>query len=566
MRPDNPAQGSWGEPSARSNGNRLGQVYTPRLLAEWVGELMLAHAAPKRRRLLVVDPACGDGELLEAVRIKTTVPVDLVGCDISRSAASAAGRRLGRGAKVFQADALVAQWEKRLGHRLADAVIANPPWGARTGHSAGKLRRIGYEVAYGQFDSYDLFIELCLRLVRPGGVVALIVPDSLLLPEHELSRRLLLRHSLRVIARLGEGFFPNVFRAVSIVICTRDEPTARHKVRCLRLTPTWRNRVLAGEETLAAADKALGHVAPQSRFAQDANAHWDIDATVADHKVMALLGRHVNGWTNWVHSGRGVELSKHGLVIRCKSCGSVRPLPRNEGSELLCSNCNRRLPDPARAVEAIVEPLRDNVPGFKPFIVGEDVHRYRVQPSRMIQSDLDGINYKTAGTFEGERLLVRKTGLGLKAALDSSGALTNQVVFHYRLRPEAPEFFLHYLLGLLCSRSMLAYHLKRAGENEWRSHPYVTQKVLATLPVPTPMPETREWRLAQAIADAARVFSASGSVEDDVRLEGLVASLFRMRQADCNWAMNVIEQAEQLEPIRSLRLPAGIRISPREAY
>ena len=40
----------------------LGAVYTPDLLADWVASELLSRL-PRRKSLLVIDPACGD-ELL----------------------------------------------------------------------------------------------------------------------------------------------------------------------------------------------------------------------------------------------------------------------------------------------------------------------------------------------------------------------------------------------------------------------------------------------------------------------------------------------------------------------
>ena len=44
----------------------LGAVYTPELLADWVASELLSHL-PRKKSLLVIDPACGDGALLRSV-------------------------------------------------------------------------------------------------------------------------------------------------------------------------------------------------------------------------------------------------------------------------------------------------------------------------------------------------------------------------------------------------------------------------------------------------------------------------------------------------------------------
>jgi adenine-specific DNA-methyltransferase len=204
--------------------------------------------------------------------------------------------------------------------------------------------------------------------------------------------------------------------------------------------------------------------------------------------------------------------------------------------------------------------------GWHPLIVGEDVDRYRCQPSRSIRTQVPGIQYKDESWFEGPKLLVRKTGVGIKAAVDRTGAFTNQVVFFYKPRPEAvlPAFALDYAAGVLCSRVMLAWHLKRQGENEWRSHPYVTQRVIEQFPVPDPRSSPRLQKQAQAIANAVdeRRTAHSNSGPEDLLIERLVAGLFDLSGEDMAWVFDVLDGAQGLEPIRSLRLPGGPTLSP----
>jgi hypothetical protein len=222
-------------------------------------------------------------------------------------------------------------------------------------------------------------------------------------------------------------------------------------------------------------------------------------------------------------------------------------------------DCDGALSDKAHVIVA-EQPSDEGC--WKPFIAGEDVRRYSAQSRRWIRADLPGINYKAPHTAGLPRILIRKTGVGLNAALDSSDAFTNQVVFEYTLREDASFDFsyLHYALGVLCSRVLLAVHLKRGGDLEWRSHPYVTQRTLAELPIPLPRRHTREWHQAAAIAGAVELHLA-GEISE-LHVEALVAGLYGLCTDDMRWVADVLSSAGNLEAITALRLPVDRLIEP----
>jgi adenine-specific DNA-methyltransferase len=545
-----------------------GAVYTPAALGVWVAELV-KETLGRTEGGLILDPACGDGALLSAARAALPRHV-LAGIDIDPAALRATASRL-PDAQTVHADFLIplrgsdplTVWTEILGERPA-AIIANPPWGADLEASPKDLRDHSYGLATGQFDSYDLFLELSLRLVREDGVVAFIIPDSLFLPEHTALRRRLLQSEIVWIARLGEGFFPDVFRGCCVVVVRNRRPSRRHAVRCVRFGRTERYQVLHGGVAPGQLAERLLHRVPQTHFSGNAGAEFDLDVRHDERVVINRIAERGNDWSALLESGRGVELTKTGDVVRCPSCEALRPLPRS-GDAAVCSKCGARFRLDRARVVTIVSTAPDRRRRWEPLIVGEDVTRYAVSASRFVQIGLDGINYKDPATYAGRKLLVRKTGVGLNASIDETGAFTNQVVFHYKLSRQArlPAFYLHYVLGVMCSRVMLAFHLKKLGESEWRSHPYVTQRVLSDLPIPTIEQGTWQWTQARAIADAARKMrsSAPGSAAD-LRIESLVAGLYGMSAEDFTWALRVLEDAEGLRPIRSLRLPARTRLEP----
>jgi adenine-specific DNA-methyltransferase len=544
----------------------LGAVYTPEILASWAASELLKHL-PNKKSAWIVDPACGDGALLRSVQTVGKGFYRLIGVDINPAAIEAARLKLGAEALLKCADALQPSksadvekgWKELLGPDIS-AVICNPPWGARLSHSAEDLRAKGYALAKGQYDSFDLFIELCLRVVPKGAVLVFIIPDALFFPEHKPLRSLLLEQTqLHLIARLGEGFFEDVYRGTTVLVCEKRSPDLLKQVECFRLRKSSRQEILANRAILAATKKEEAHWVPQRRFQQDPEKRFDIDVLERDLEVFSKMHQFRGDWVTWLESGRGVELSKTGLVVICPKCKTARPQPREE-TDVRCLSCGKGF-NVARAIsKTIVRTAKAALPGWKPLIVGEDVKRYLCHSSRMIEANVPGINYKDAETFSGRKLLVRKTGVGINAAIDESGAFTNQVVFHYRSRQSTPSFFLDYVLGVLCSRVMLAYHLKRTGESEWRSHPYMTQKTIGELPVPKVTDGTWRWKQAWTIANTVKQRRAGDSIDAglDLRIDSLVAGLFGLTRKDCDWVLNVLNEAQPLEAISRMRLDIGL--------
>lgn len=548
----------------------LGAVYTPGPLADWVATL-LTRFLPSNPGP-IVDPACGDGALLHALR-RNKRDWELVGVDVNGAATTRARRTLGNQIKLFTRDALIPMpsrraiegWYKLLGGRQAGGIIANPPWGARPRHSREALAQAGYVLARGQFDSFELFMELTLGILEKNGIGAFIVPDSIFLPEHQKLRALLLKcSSLLVIARLGEGFFDTVYRGAVVVVFRNASPSEDHIVECLRINKQWRDQIFSGEKTIYDAERSLKHPVPQSRFIGDPATRFDIDLTERECAPIAKLEQHIDGWTDWLQSGRGVELSKKGYVLICPYCEYACPAPRTLGTNHKCIWCGTSYRLTSARREQIIYSTQPSRTESEPIIVGEDVNRYAVQPSRFIRTGVRGINYKTDAIFKDRKIVIRKTGVGIKAAIDTTGALTNQVVFIYSLRlgMRTPSFLLDYFLGVLCSRIMLAYYLKKVGENEWRSHPYITQRVISELPVPNVREGTKEWAQARAIAHAVTQRSKSNLIDDDLIVERLVAGLFQLSKQDCAWVINVLESAQSLEPIRTMRVAAGTLLNP----
>ena len=185
-----------------------GQFFTP----EPVVNFCVAALSPRQDEI-VIDPACGSGGFLAAALVESLsaggsgcIPV---GFEISKTVARLAKMRMillgAVSAEILQTDALleVDDLAKLLSPRLvrtlvgvptgfADVVLTNPPFGTQGKiNDRSVLRRfdLGHRceftlegvVRVGSLTQQVpeiLFVEQCIRLLRPGGRLGIVLPNG----------------------------------------------------------------------------------------------------------------------------------------------------------------------------------------------------------------------------------------------------------------------------------------------------------------------------------------------------------------------------------------------------
>jgi len=202
----------------------LGRVYTPTPLAQRLAALALdGWNGPKPPR--ICDPACGDGELLRAVREQNR-KATLFGVDLDPAALRASRTSLGRTAQLHGADSLTHVWRDA----SFDIVVANPPWVSFSGRHAADLppdRRADLRERFELFRSWPslhaAFVQLAVRIAR--WRVAILLPAQVC----DLERYAPVRAHLRAHGRLqepalalGEDAFEGVVQPSCILILDRS--------------------------------------------------------------------------------------------------------------------------------------------------------------------------------------------------------------------------------------------------------------------------------------------------------------------------------------------------------
>lgn len=230
---------------------RHGHVQTPWWVAGRIVAVTLGGDAPAGT---VVDPAVGGGAfLVAAVRhlVAAGVPpaealTRVSGTDIDPLAVAVAEAALAllaveagtrAGPRLAVADALVDD-HPLLAPGSAAAVVGNPPFLSPLAHQrsadvAARLRCRYGEAACAFADAANLFLLRALSLVRPGGRVGMILPESFLAARDARPARTAVARSARLLWlwRSVDGVFATSSARVVAVVLERDDgrggPTSR---------------------------------------------------------------------------------------------------------------------------------------------------------------------------------------------------------------------------------------------------------------------------------------------------------------------------------------------------
>lgn len=547
----------------------LGAYYSPQVLSDFLATKILSfYSADNVNVLNALDPATGDSVLLYSLSKQAQslgLEINVIGVDIDPHA-------IERSQIIFQdlnipysficTDSLYPfnqkipseGWKRLMKKYLPngiDIIVSNPPWGADL--SDYTSLSLHYNTASGQYDSYDLFVETILNNLNEGGLYAIIIPDSIYCKEHYNTRKLLLDHTtICEIVRLGEGFFSDVNFAVSLIFGIK-RVSKGNLVKCTHLSNRDRKDILKGKITL---DSVCSHsaISVDSKMMISNDYSLITDVSALDIPLMSKLNSCPR-LREQVISHRGVELSKKGIVFKCPYCGQWFPEPKRKTSEISCPHCKSTFID--NLIQAKDNIISDTAsPNSNQMIVGEDISRYQVFPNKYIKLGYVGIKYKENGLYDGVKVLVRKTGVGITAGIDYNNCHVNQVVYIIRPKEDVNKVIsCEVILALLNSRIMTYYIIKQFGSTGWKSNPYLSQDNILSLPFPQINSDNEVTKgILCEISKLVKKISKAKNINSklDLTIECLVAKLYGINAKDYQVIMETIRSVESLIPFKRL--------------
>jgi tRNA1(Val) A37 N6-methylase TrmN6 len=219
-------------PRSRRRRKAAGIFYTPAhivtpIVEQTVGELCRGKTPRQIARLKIIDPACGDGQfLLGAYRHIldnhgfTSSENVLHGVDSDPRAVEQARTSLKSRQNIRCADSL-----RETESGGYDAVIGNPPFGARLGPAVRARLSRRFPVFSRVPDSFVAFIERAFELLKPGGKLGFVLPSAWLGgPRYRPLREFLLDYRIESVELLPFDSFPEAYVDTVILVASKAAP------------------------------------------------------------------------------------------------------------------------------------------------------------------------------------------------------------------------------------------------------------------------------------------------------------------------------------------------------
>jgi methylase of polypeptide subunit release factors len=414
-----------------------------------------------------------------------------------------------------------------------DYVVGNPPYLfiRDIPDSQRKIIENGhFETFGGQYDYYQIFMELGLKFLKNGGLFGYIVPDSLLaLSYRSIIRKYIYNTSkIKEIYYTGPKFDNPVVSNIILILEKEDNALERNKNQIKIKISNHQDSVI-----------------PQKNIEK-----WDYKFLIHLNKTDNLVLDHLN--TNFPKLkeltikydiqfilNRGVELTKAGEIVYCKKCNKHSPIPKKK---LKCPVCNSSLNN--QKIEKIIyktipDDSINNI--FKLYLYS--IKRYQKTQYKYIDTSKVGINYKKFSDYE-DRIIIRQISQNSRicATYDKNLSLTSQSFYNLKLQGSPiPEFNSFYLLGLINSALLSYYFIKLFGTYK-TLFPRILIEKIKELPIMIPITD-EEKKNAKKILEYVKVLLEKEKEIDHLQreLDILVMNLYQISDNTQKYILNYVK-------------------------
>jgi type I restriction-modification system DNA methylase subunit len=397
-----------------------------------------------------------------------------------------------------------------------DAIVGNPPWITLRGKEFMGVSDI--EVNYliqnyphsaeYKVNSFALFMDRAIQLLHTAGRLGYIIPTTLLSNQYlsKIRKKILEDTDFEILAELGKNVFAQAVADVCITILSKGRSQSK------------KISVITGVEDLATG-RFISKTIPQKEYLANKDFIFETRIDAEERKV-----------TDKIES-RSVSLRKYfknyvGIVTG----------------------------DNDRFISNTKETDK-----HQKIIIGRDLSRYFVRkPKRFVLFDPKKLHSNTDETvyLQKEKILIRKTGNVLFAALDAQQNFTEQTI--YNLVPvSATKMGLNFFLAIINSKLLQFYFSKKLITNP-DAFPYIKGIHIDVLPIKEidfskPADKARhdkvvslveqillaKKQLAAAQSDKDKDFYENKCAATDRQIDALVYELYGLTEDE----IKIVEQA-----------------------
>lgn len=341
-----------------------------------------------------------------------------------------------------------------------DVIIGNPPYGAELDEKSKKYICKNYTTIEYQIDTYIVFIEQALNLLKNGGKCAFIVPSTWLNMHYfsKIRKRIIEETKLEKILLFKYQVFENVTAETCIFICSKAENENNN------VDITYLNKI---EDNNNMEFKQISQEYWKKNYQNGFNIFYNSEKADVINKIFKS----------------SVKLED---VVDIKN--GIKPYETGKGF-------------PKQTKEDLKNRIYDanweKEPDYKLYIVGGNINKFHItKPVTWIRYGLNLAAPRKEVPFENVKIVIRQTSDKIIAAVDNNGYLNLNNVHNVILKNDS-NINIDYLTALLNSK-LMDFAYKYLVPETGRVFAEVKAVNLAKLPIPHADPAQQ-----QSLADKA---------------------------------------------------------------
>lgn len=316
-----------------------------------------------------------------------------------------------------------------------DVVIGNPPYVMLQNLEAREVfeyATVKFRSSRYKIDTYQLFIEQSVKLLKEGGLLGFITPNSYLKNIHsEPLRKFLLDNT--IIREILLFNYP-VFTAASVDTCISVFE---------RGSATFYNELAVKLSKLPCDVKEIARV-KQATFVQNNRTDFNLLISEADHEILAKISKKSKPLSNFCGAYFGIQTFDRGKFV------SDTRKNRN----------------------------------YKPVIDGGNIEPYKLKPAKEFVNFMPS-SIKSGGSeaiYRQDRICIRQIGAHPIATFVPANIFTLNTVYNVYLKDKSIGN-LKFLLGIINSK-VVRYFWKKRSSDEKRTFPKIKKEAILSIPIP----------------------------------------------------------------------------------